>query len=148
MSSSDGRERFIGGWKLISCERRHSSGRVDYPYGERPAGRITYDRAGRMSAQLMNPGRPVPEYSQSAEGIREATPEDMRNVLSGYLAYYGTFDVDALHQVVTHRVESCLNPAWIGTMLRRSYEFSAGRLTLSAANRESTNVLVWEREPD
>jgi hypothetical protein len=148
MHSSHGREQFIGVWKLISCERRHNSGRIDYPYGEHPAGRITYDRAGRMSAQLMNPARPVPAYTQSAEGIRDAAPEDMRNVLSGYLAYYGTFEVDEPAQAVTHRVESCLNPAWIGTTLRRSYEFAAGRLTLSAANGESTNVLVWEREPD
>ena len=50
-------DRFIGVWKLLSCERRFADGKVDYPYGEKPVGRLTYDRAVRMSALLMRPGR-------------------------------------------------------------------------------------------
>ena len=53
------RDRFIGVWKLISCERKSNDGKLSYPYGEKPIGRITYDKAGRMSAILMRPGRRI-----------------------------------------------------------------------------------------
>ncbi|HEV2688580.1 MAG TPA: lipocalin-like domain-containing protein, partial [Bryobacteraceae bacterium] len=49
------RDRFIGVWKLVSCELKSANGDLTYPYGEQPIGRITYDKAGRMSATLMRP---------------------------------------------------------------------------------------------
>src|SRR6187402_1721468 len=55
--AADLRTQFIGVWRLVSCERKWADGRVDYPYGTAPVGRISYDRAGRMAAQLMTPGR-------------------------------------------------------------------------------------------
>ena len=52
------RKKFVGVWKLVSVELKDkASGEVRYPYGRDPVGRITYDVAGRMSAQLMNPDR-------------------------------------------------------------------------------------------
>ena len=51
------RNHFLGVWRLISCERKSADGRLDYPYGEKPVGRLTYDKVGRMSAQLMRPDR-------------------------------------------------------------------------------------------
>ena len=38
------RDRFIGVWKLVSCERKFKDGKVEYPYGEKPVGRITTTR--------------------------------------------------------------------------------------------------------
>ena len=29
------RDRLIGVWKLIGCERKSKDGRIDYPYGDR-----------------------------------------------------------------------------------------------------------------
>jgi hypothetical protein len=74
------RDRFLGVWKLIRCERKFTDGRIGYPCGEKPDGRITYDKAGRMAAQLMGPGRrstvaPSTSFvtgNASAEEIREA----------------------------------------------------------------------------
>jgi hypothetical protein len=48
------RKKLLGVWKLVSCESKDkAAGRVGYPYGTNPLGRITYDAAGRMSAQQM-----------------------------------------------------------------------------------------------
>jgi len=90
-SSGKVRDRFIGVWKLLSCEQRANSGEVSYPYGEHPVGRIIYDRAGRMSATLMRPGRAA---SSSREALRQLGREDLLEVIRGFTAYYGTFDVD------------------------------------------------------
>ena len=141
------RNRFIGVWRLISCERRSKDGRIDYPYGEKPVGRITYDRAGRMSAQLMRPGR----RSTVAPGVSliagNANEEEIREAVNGFIAYFGTFDVDESAQTVIHHVQACLVPGWVGTDLRRTYRFNANRLVLTAVTTSAVE-LIWERELD
>lgn len=140
-----GRDRFLGVWRLISCERKSKDGGIDYPYGEKPIGRITYDKAGRMSAQLMRPGR----RSTVAPGVSliagNASVDEIREAVNGYIAYFGTFDVDESAHTVIHHVQACLVPSWVGTDLKRTYRFNANRLALTAATT-SVLELVWERE--
>ncbi len=135
--------RFIGVWKLVSCESKAKNGSVSYPFGEKPVGRITYDKAGRMSAQLMRPGRRPAGLS-----LRGASAEDLREVLNGFAAYFGTFDVDQAARTVIHHVQGGLIPGRVGTDLRRAYEFTGNRLILTAAGEEAVLRLVWERERD
>jgi len=148
MHAATARDRFIGVWKLIRCERKFKDGRLDYPYGEQPVGRITYDRTGRMSAILMRPGRP----STVAPGVNliigNAECEEIREAVNGFNAYCGTFDVDDAAKTVIHHVQACLVPSWAGTDLKRSYQFDANRLVLTAAIATSVSELTWEREPD
>jgi len=142
------RDRFLGVWKLIRCERKSKDGRIDYPYGEKLIGRITYDKAGRMSAILMRPGR----RSTVAPGVSmiagNASGEEIRDAVDGFIAYFGTFDVDESAQTVIHHVQACLVPSWVGTDLKRTYRFETNRLVLTAATAASVLELVWEREPD
>jgi hypothetical protein len=142
------RNRFLGVWRLISCERKSADGRLDYPYGEKPVGRITYDKAGRMSAQLMRLGR----RSTVAPGVSliagAASGEELREAVSGFMAYFGTFDVDESTQTVIHHVQACLVPSWVGTDLKRTYRFNANRLVLTATTTTGVLELIWERERD
>ena len=141
------RDSFIGVWRLISCERRYKDGRIEHPYGEKPVGRITYDQAGRMSAQLMRPGR----RSTVAPGVSliagNASADEIRDAVNGFVAYFGTFDVDESTQTVLHHVQACLVPSWVGSDLRRTFRFNANRLMLTAATT-SVLELIWERERD
>lgn len=142
------RDQFLGSWKLIEFTRKNKAGVVDHPYGPHATGRITYDRAGRMSAQLMNPDRPKSKNPPGVSQIADFTESDMRAVLNGYISYYGTFDIDDTTKTVHHRVESCLYPSWVGTTLNRTYEFSGKRLTLKADGPTGQLTLIWERLPD
>lgn len=130
----------------MSCERTREDGTVDFPYGEDPVGRITYDAAGRMSAQLMARGR----RTTVGPGMNMATAgaEEIRDAVKGYAAYFGTFDVDELAEMVIHHVEAALVPSWVGTDLRRKYRFFDGRMALIAALPGMVAELVWERDPD
>jgi hypothetical protein len=121
------RDRFAGVYRLAS-------------FGNTPQiGRIYYDRAGRMGAQLHPPGRkPLPAMP---------TVEDYREMLRGFVAYYGTYDIDESTRRVAHHIESASNPAWIGTDFIRWYEFEPGRLILRT-QPNATTPLVWERLPD
>ena len=141
------RDQFIGVWKLISCQRKWPEGAIDYPYGQPPVGRITYDTAGRMSAQLMRPGRP----STVAPGVSliagNASGEEIREAVNGFIAYFGKFDVDESSQTLIHHVQACLVPSWVGTDLKRTYRFDSNRLLLTTATT-SVLELIWERERD
>ena len=143
--------QFVGVWTLVSCESKDkATGEVRYPYGAKPVGRITYDAAGRMSAQLMDPGRRAVGGSptrSSAVALREMSSEDIRYMLTGFFSYFGTFDVDESSRTVIHHVRACLIPTWVGTDLRRTYEFASGdQLILTADTPQSTNRLVWKRD--
>ena len=137
------RNRFIGVWKLVSCERKSSGGDLSYPYGEKPIGRITYDKAGRMSAQLMRSER----RSLSGATLRTASPRELGEVL-GFVAYFGTFDIDEATRTVIHHVQASLVPSFVGTDLKRTYEFAGNQLILTARTDDGALRLIWEREPD
>ena len=141
-------DRFIGVWRLISCERNSMDGRTDYPYGEKPVGRITYDRAGRMSAQLMRPGRRSTVTPGMSLITSNASAEEIREAVNGFTAYFGTYDVDESAQTVIHHVQACLVPSWVGTDLKRTYRFNSTRLVLTAAAPANVLELIWEREQD
>jgi hypothetical protein len=136
-------QRFIGSWKLISYQFTSANGEVTYPRGRDAVGRITYDQTGRMSVQIMQPGRP------NFAGIDplKATPEEMVTAYRGYVAYYGTYTVDESRGVVIHKVEGSLYPNYVATEQVRRYTFSTNRLTLEAETQLGRAKLVWERLP-
>jgi hypothetical protein len=124
------RERLIGTWNLVSYETRDADGRVGRPYGD-AVGRINYDAAGHMSGQVMRPNR----------GSADA--------FAGYIAYFGTFDVDPDERRVVHHVRGALAPAWVGGDQVRGVRFDGERLVLSTETRKGDRTihheLTWER---
>ena len=143
--SPKARDRFIGVWKLVSCQLKAANGDLSYPYGEQPVGRITYDKAGRMSATLMRRGRPT---TYTRESLGKTTREDLAEVLKGFTAYFGTFNVDESTHTVIHHVEASIYPSNVGTDLKRTYEFTGNQLILTAVMTTGVMRLVWERQPD
>ena len=132
------RKQLIGAWKLVSIEML-VDGNVVYPYGDHPLGLLIYHEVGRITAQIMRPGR----YSSltDPDAIPLATASELRQIAEGYLGYFGTFTIDEENNTVTHHVEACTLPAWVGTDQQRQYEFDGSRLSLSSG----PNRLVWER---
>ncbi|MBM3725119.1 MAG: lipocalin-like domain-containing protein [Acidobacteria bacterium] len=144
-------DRFPGVWSLARYELKNkATGAITHPYTEKPVGRITYDREGRMSAQLMHPGRKrlsgdVPGAA-AALILIQASASELRELAGGFIAYYGTYRVDEPARTVIHRVEACLIPNWVGTDLIRGYQFEGrNRLTLIAETPAVTGRLIWER---
>jgi Lipocalin-like domain len=142
----EARSRLIGVWKLRSCLRTFKDGRTEHPFGEQPVGRIEYDKAGRMFALLMRPGR----HSTLPSGVElyKASDEELRDAVTGFVAYFGTFDIEEATQTVVHHVEASLIPSWVGTDLKRRFRFDAGRLILTRPASDSSDELIWERESD
>ncbi len=150
-STAAARKQFVGVWKLVSGESRDEvTGEVRYPWGTKPVGRLAYDEAGRVFAQLMNPGRRAVggmANRGAAAAIETASAEDMREMLTGFNAYFGTFDVDEPARTVIHHLQSALIPSWVGTDQRRKYEFSgSNQLIMSNIASRAAYRLVWQRE--
>ncbi len=140
------RERFLGIWNLIRLESRTAAGDIEFPWGEKPIGRLTYDRAGRMSAQLMRPDR----RSSLAPGQSFETSSTVAELLEtvlGFAAYCGTYDVDESSHTVIHHIQVAMMPSWVGMDLTRSYRFDGERLILSATLPRHVD-LTWKKEPD
>lgn len=150
-ASSAERKKFIGVWKLVSGVAKHEvTGAVRYPWGKNPVGRLSYDEAGRVFAQLMNPDRRSVGGASNrgaAAAIGSASAEEMREMLTGFNAYFGTFEIDERSKTVIHHLQSALIPSWVGTGQRRQYEFSGKDelIILNTASQEAYR-LVWQRE--
>lgn len=130
---------FAGEWRLESFTTVAADGRTSpSPFA---AGRLSYDGAGHVSAQLTYANRP-PLGADAGDEARAAAQRS-------YLAYYGTYTVDTVNARVTHHVEASTNPDWPRTDLVRAYRFlDEGRtleLTIRDAAGRATDTLVWRR---
>ena len=139
-------DRFAGTWRLLECYGKWSDGGISYPYGEKPTGLLMYDGHGNFSGQIVATERPA---FQSGNLLR-GTAEEIKKAFEGYIAYYGTYEVNAAKSQVTHHVESALFPNWIGDVQIRNYAFEGERLRLKTqpikgTRADLTNTLLWER---
>jgi hypothetical protein len=119
-------ERFIGTWKLVSCEARSSNDEVSYPYGRNPFGMILYDSDGKMSVLIMRRNRP----KFASDNRWRGTSEEIKTAFEGIIAYCGTYEVNEEKGTVTHHVEGSSFPNEVGTDKVRVFKFSGDQLTL------------------
>ena len=144
LAAQDVAKRLVGTWKLVAYDRKSANGEVYYPLGKDAKGRLTYDAQGRMTAQLMQPGRPVFSRPQSRDGSEEQIVKAYR----GYLAYYGTYTVHEKEGYILHQVEASLYPNWVDGDQKRFFRFEGERLVLEAdAAALGRSRLVWEKLP-
>ena len=120
-------ERFVGSWKLLSCEARSSNGEVNYPLGRNPFGLIMYDSGGTMSVLIMRRNRP----KFASDNRWGGTSEEIEAAFEGFIAYCGTYEVNEETGTVTHHVEGSSFPNEEGTDKVRFFKFSGDQLSLS-----------------
>ncbi len=124
-AADDARNPFVGNWTLVSFHTYPADGE---PVDRKMTGRIMYDAAGNMAAQLM----------PQAKTEERVTP--------GYVAYFGTYAVDTEAGTVTHSAAGSNFSRWVGTDLVRHFEFADDQLTLSLKEGDRiTGSLVWAR---
>lgn len=127
----------VGTWRLVSFEDI-DNGQVFRRYGDRPLGIFIYTADGHVAIQIANPSNPVCVAPGSKYGpgrkddlaVPACTPQQMRQLLDGYTAYWGTYTVDAAAGVVTHHVQSSLANGYAGTDQRRPFHLDGDRLVI------------------
>jgi hypothetical protein len=136
------KQQLIGSYRLVSFVQFDEKGverTTNYTVGQ-----ISYDAAGRMSAQLMASDRArIPQGGQAT-----ATDAQRLAALQGYIAYFGRYEIDAARGVVTHHVEGSLTQNMLGQAMPRWYEFSPDGQTLYLMTKNGDRVtgrLRWDR---
>ncbi|CNI07587.1 lipocalin-like domain-containing protein [Yersinia pekkanenii] len=138
--------RFIGSWSLISQYFTLPDGRIHYPMGQQVLGRLNYEKQGTMAAQIYSGGRTKfvsEDWLQGSDG-------EIKNAFLTALTYFGRYKIDEEQNIVTHIVEGCLFPNWVGSQQVRYYQFEEDRLTLRTPPLQMNNsvlvgVLSWEK---
>ena len=141
------KEVFVGTWQLTAYEARLDDGTVIHPLGEDATGRLMYDEQGHIAAQQMKPGRPT----FASGNVYGGTAEETEAAYNGYLAYFGSYEVDDDQHHMSHHVEASLFPDWVGVTQVRIYEFQGeSRMSLTTpplvvAGKKGVSILAWKR---
>jgi hypothetical protein len=126
--AAGGATPLVGTWKVERiADTDVATGRVVHPYGEHPKGYIVYDPTGHLHVQVMRTPATRPFVSgDDAKG----TDAEVRAAYDGYVAYFGTYEVDMDKGMVIHRVEGSLMPSYTGTDQPRPFRIEGDVLTI------------------
>jgi hypothetical protein len=117
--------RLVGAWKLVSLEEPRADGQL---HKADCAGMFAFTSDGKVSVQVMF--RNAESGSAYAHG--------------GYEASYGSYRIDD-SSTFTFHVEGSLVRTLIGKDLKRKYEISGNRLTVTSNDADEHWRVVWER---
>jgi hypothetical protein len=123
--------KLMGAWRYVGT-------RIDgknVNRGANPTGMIYYGPHGEMTVQI------APDVERK-RASKVMTAEEAKLALTDYIAYFGTYTIDAQAGTVTHYRQASVQPGDSGDLVRR-YEFTGDRLVLRAPN--STLEVTWER---
>jgi hypothetical protein len=133
--------KLVGHWTLLSYITENADGSRRQPYGH-AVGRLSYDAHGHMAGQVMRPGRL--DVAPGQWGAQE-----VRSAYAGYIAYFGTYEVNEGEDTVVHHVEGALNPGWVGSDQVRRMRFDGDLLILSTdvpkGGAMVRHTLTWKK---
>ena len=133
---TDEADALIGTWRLLEFADLGKDGKWQYRFGEHPRGYFVYDATGHVHIQIMKvpPLAPFPEANWDAGKL--PSPEHTLAAYDAYLAYFGTYTVDASKHVVTHHVEGSMAPDYTDTDQPRPFKLKGDRLELGNGKTE------------
>lgn len=134
-------QRLVGNWTLLSYVTDNPDGTQGKPYGD-AVGRLSYDAIGNMAGQVMRPGRLAVAPGQWGA-------QEVRSAYAGYIAYFGTYEVNPAEDTVVHHVQGALNQGWVGGRQVRRMRFDGELLILSTdvpkAGAMVRHTLTWRK---
>jgi hypothetical protein len=136
--------QLVGSWRLVSVEVTLKDGTVkpDDRFGPHARGYLMYEPDGHMCAEIMNPDR------RAWKNPNKPTDEEKIAAFDGFIAYCGTYTLDAEHSTVTHYPEVAENPPYVGSTQPRPFKLEGKRLIITPASTDpnvAKRVLTWER---
>ena len=125
-----GANALIGTWRVVEFADLDKDGKWQYRFGEHPRGYFVYDATGHVHIQIMKvpPLAPFPEANIAVGKLPSA--EHALAAYAAYVAYFGTYTVDANKHVVTHHVEGSLAPEFTDTDQPRPFKLEGDRLEI------------------
>ena len=130
--------QLVGTWRLVRFEdvenaagARDPQGETVHRHGEKPLVLFIYTADGYVAIQIANPANPTCVFKVDDHlDVPVCTPEQREALVSGYIAYWGTYTVAMAAGVVVHQVKSDLGIGYTGTNQRRPFRLDGDRLVL------------------
>jgi hypothetical protein len=127
-------KRIVGLWRMVGMT---AGGAVNPERGAHATGMLLYDATGYMAVQIM-PDRPRRKWSGPLP-----TPDEARDTVLGYSAYFGTYRVDEQAHTVTHIRAGGIEPGSLADQVRRFELVGDNKLILRPVKTNSETT--WER---
>ena len=137
-----------GSWSLVAWRRVAEDGTTTFPLGSDARGSLVYTEDGLMSVHVAAAHRAQTDSPDPLGGGEAARA----TAYSTYLAYWGTYEVRT--DVIIHRIDTSLYPAWTGMERTRSFTYDADGLVLRTPPMKEpdgstvVNELVWARRTE
>jgi Lipocalin-like domain len=136
--------KLIGSWDLLSFSSISAAGSISYPLGQDARGALIYSVDGYVAVNIMMSNRP--SFIQPSSFAKE----ELRYLDLPYLSYTGTYMIDEKRPSVTHLVEICIYPEWIGQRQFRLIKWNAEELELSSdgivGSDQTQFKLLWRKK--
>jgi hypothetical protein len=134
----------LGTWQLVSVEGTVTGqAKPALPYGAHPVGFLMYQADGHMCAELTNKDAAAANHLKATDAQKIAYYES-------FIAYCGTFKLDAQKSTVYHYPTVAWSPAYLGSTQPRPFRLQGDKLIITASEglpdpRMEKMVLVWQR---
>jgi hypothetical protein len=143
VAAQDPATQILGMWKYTNVNYREATtGKITYPYGERPAGHIVYTKGGRFVFSLVGDNRKRPEAAA-------ATDAERLNLFNTLGAGSGIYKVEGKTIHMTYENHS--HQLWTGATHKRDILIEGNRLTITSppsknlAGQEIVFEVILER---
>lgn len=117
----------VGTWQLVSVMAQRTDGTTTEPYGHRPRGAVVYGPDGRVITLIVHQDLEAFE----SESIAAASAAEASHAFRRTLGYFGRYEADDEAGTVTHHIEACTFPNWMGEDEVRHFMTDGSRLTLT-----------------
>lgn len=137
--------QLLGTWQLVSIEETIAGKtQVSALFGAHPVGFLMYQPDGHMCAELSDGN--LPAWKDAAK----ATDAEKIAYYKSFIAYCGTFKLDARNSTLYHYPSIAVSPAYVGSTQVRAFQLEGDKLTITAKNglpepKMEKLVLVWQR---
>ena len=113
------KEQLVGTWTVTSWDQVMPDGSKFQRFGANPQGVHVFDANGRYVVMFARAD--LPKFA--APNPMKATPQEMKAVMEGSIAYHGTYTVDEASKVVTLRADASTFPNQVGSDNKRTITF-------------------------
>ena len=136
-------QSLVGSWTLVSSVVEQGGNRIE-PFGSNPKGALIFDAGGTYVAMIARAG--LPKFA--TDNRLAGTADENKAVVTGSIAHFGSYAVNAADKTITFRIATSTHPNWDGTEQKRAYTLAGDELKYtvgSAAVGGGTATLVWRR---
>jgi hypothetical protein len=122
----------VGMWKYTGVTFKEvATGKITYPYGEKPTGHIVYTKGGHVMFVVAGDNRKAPTTPTF-------TDADRINLFNTMGAASGTFKVEGNSLILTYTTS--WNQTWSGTTQKRQIEIVGNKLTVTSEPVKSAST--------